>query len=81
MVGAQITTANHEKEFPGLRRLLGDQTLTEEPEKLLLSRTCSYLWGFPRDTRYCVIPVKKMIIRGGKSRYLKKSNIFTSWKE
>ena len=43
MVGAQITTATHEKEFPGLRRLLGDQTLAEEPEKLLLSRTCSYL--------------------------------------
>ena len=36
------------------------------------------LCGLPKETRYCVIPVKKMIMRGGSSLYLSKSNIFHS---
>ena len=36
------------------------------------------LYGLPKETRYCVIPVKKMIMRGGNSLYLSKSNIFHS---
>ena len=38
------------------------------------------LYGLPKETRYCVIPVKKMIMRGGSSLYLSKSNIFHSLK-
>ena len=38
------------------------------------------LCGLPKETRYCVIPVKKMIMRGGNSLYLRKSNIFNSLK-
>ena len=38
------------------------------------------LCGLPKETRYCVIPVKKMIMRGGSSLYLRKSNIFHSLK-
>ena len=38
------------------------------------------LCGLPKETRYCVIPVKKMIMRGGNSLYLSKSNIFHSLK-
>ena len=38
------------------------------------------LYGLPKETRYCVIPVKKMIMRGGSSLYLRKSNIFHSLK-
>ena len=39
------------------------------------------LCGLPKETRYCVIPVKKMIMRGGNSLYLRKSNIFHSLKD
>ena len=71
-----ITTASHEKVFPGLKRLFGDQTLWWNIVVETKSRERHQnLWGLPRETKYCVIPVKNTIIRGGKSLYLKKSNI------
>ena len=49
--------------------------MTENRFDLKLRSCRQNLWGLPRETKYCVIPVKKIIMRGGKSLYLKKSNI------